>query len=51
MWMAGGAGILRTNELEVAVCKRHARQSAKGPNNSSRASVDPVDEYIGLAGS
>ena len=50
-WMVGKAGILQTNEWGVALCKRHARQSAKSPNNSSRVKIDPGGGYIGLAGS
>lgn len=47
----GRAGILQMNEWEVEVCKRHARQFAKSPNNNLRANIDPVGGYIGLAGS
>jgi hypothetical protein len=49
--MVGKAGILRMTAWEVAVCKRHARQSAESPNNSLRVSVDSVGGHIGLAGS
>lgn len=50
-WVVGKAGILQTNEWEVALCKKHARQSVKSPNSSSRVNLDPVGGYIGLVGS
>ena len=51
MWMVDRAGNPLTNDWEVAVYTRRARQSARNPNNSLRVKFDPLDEHIDLADS